>query len=44
VLGIIWSDLSYLGAFIVGLFTGIVLTIRLAKILAEFLRNERGKQ
>jgi predicted exporter len=43
VLGLEWSNLTILGAFGVGLFVGIILTIRLAKILAEFLRREKEK-
>lgn len=42
-LGIEWANLSLLGAFTVGLFTGVIVTTRLAKILAEFLRNERDR-
>ncbi len=38
-----WANLTLLGAFMVGLLVGVIVTIRLAKILAEFLRGERGK-
>jgi hypothetical protein len=43
VLAIDWANLSYLGAFFGGFLTGIIVTSRLTKIIAEFLRNERNQ-
>lgn len=41
--GFVWSELSHFAAFMIGTLFGIILTVRLAKTLAVFLRRERDE-
>jgi hypothetical protein len=39
-----WSNLGYAGTFVVGILVGVVLAIRLAKVLAQFFGDLRDKR
>lgn len=36
-----WSNLGYAGAFLLGTLVGVVTTIRLAKVIADFFKGQR---
>ena len=38
-----WSAVTHAGAFIVGVLAGTIMTTRLARVLAQFLRRERDQ-
>jgi hypothetical protein len=43
VLGVDWAAVTIAGAFGIGTIVGALLTIRLAKVLADFFRRERDR-
>ena len=40
-LAVDWANFAYAGAFVLGLLTGSIVTMRLSKVLAEFFRQQR---
>lgn len=38
-----WQNIGYAGTFVFGILTGVVVTVRLARVLSDFLRSERDK-
>lgn len=42
-LGVDWTSATIGVSFFVGVVTGILLSVRLVKVLAEFLRKERDR-
>jgi hypothetical protein len=36
-----WSDLTHAGAFVLGLVVGVLVVIRLSRVLVELLRRRR---
>jgi len=41
VLAFDWANLAYAGAFVVGLLVGSIVTIRLAKVIADFFKAQK---
>ena len=39
--GVDWANLGYAGTFVVGLLAGVIVTIRLAKVIAQYLVDLR---
>jgi hypothetical protein len=43
VLGVDWANLTAVGAFVVGVALGVVLTIRLLRVALDVVRRERER-